>query len=862
MIDFNINTTSTVNKVNAKVELYEGSTLVETCTCNDRLQDFTVERIGLNNKFFGFGIVHKLSVVLIDLERSLTITKDSSFKVYFGYGAFISPYPTFYVAEATRDETTNAISIVAYDKLYAANEATINDLALEAPYTVRDVTQACGAKLGIAETRCGKNLWNNNSDALITEAYGANITKTTTGFIFERYESGGAKRVSLPIAVKAGETYTFSAVAEQGANFYIRQGSESGTILSSASSDANFLTYTFTENMTAYFSIVILENITTIEVSNIQIEKSAIRTPYEPYLAAFDTSYSSGANFEGTEACREVLNAIAEVTQTIYFLNKDEALMFKRLDRGGAPVHTITKDDYYELDSGETRVLAAITNTNELGDSTSVEVDGITGVVQYVRNNPFWELREDIQLLLAHAGSAIGGIAATPFYCDWDGNFLLEVGDKIALTAEDNSTITSYLLYDTIRYDGILAEATQFVHDGKDETASNPLSLGDALKQTYAKVDKQNKQIQLVVSESAENKSKITSLTQDVNGIKLAIESLEDATIGDFTELTTRVAALELSDTEIKASVEENKTTVEAVEKDLEAVETDLGTTAATLGALQGTVETHTTKIGTLTTTTNSISGRVSSVETRTTTLEASVDTLGENVQNNNSTITNHTERIGALEITNESITASVSTLNSKTSVLETDLQALDGAVTEQGESIDNLGSSVMTNTENIAALQIRENEISASVSSLEEKTETQIDGLETNYTSLEEKVSAKITKNDLTIAIEAERVRGADKVRTSTGFTFNDSGLTIDQSGSKTSTNINSDGMVIYDGAIRKNEKDEITNEKLLEANHKGVKAKDLHATTYLLIGANTYFADYQAEDGEDRAGCFWYGL
>ena len=50
---------SAVNKVNAKVELYNGSTLVTTCTCNDRLQDFTVESVGQNNKFFGFGIIHK-----------------------------------------------------------------------------------------------------------------------------------------------------------------------------------------------------------------------------------------------------------------------------------------------------------------------------------------------------------------------------------------------------------------------------------------------------------------------------------------------------------------------------------------------------------------------------------------------------------------------------------------------------------------------------------------------------------------------------------------------------------------------------------------------------------------------------------
>ena len=674
MIDFNINNTSPTARLNAKVELYEGSTLVETCTCNDRLQEIVVERIGLNNKFFGFGIIHKLSVKLIDLERNLTVTKNNSLKVYFGYDTFISPYPTFYVAEVTRDESTNTITVVAYDKLYSANEHTVSEVT--APYTLHEFVAAAVPLLGVANV------------------------------VFE------------------------------GVN----------------------------------------DN-------------------------AFSTNYPTGGNFEGTENYREALNAAAEATQTIYFLNNNEQLVFKRLDRGGSPVLTITKNDYYELDSGETRVLAAITNTNELGDSTSVEVDGITGVVQYVRNNPFWELREDIQLLLAHAGSAIGGIAATPFYCDWDGNFLLEVGDKIALTAEDNSIITSYVLYDTIRYDGILAEATQFIHDGTEETASNPLSLGEALKQTYAKVDKQNKTIELVASETASNSANIASMKIDVDGIKLAIESLEDATLGDFTDLTKRIAALELSDTEIKASVQETTQTVEAIEGDIESLTTELGTTEATLGALQGTVSTHTTKISELTTTANSINAQVSSLESKTTTIEG-------------------------------------------------DLQTLDDSINTLGENVMDNNETIAINKENIAALQIATDGISASVSSFTETTQTQLDNLEENYQSLREEVSLKITKDDLNIAIEKERANGAESVKTSTGFTFNENGLTIEKSDSNLSTNIDENGLSVYK-----------YNEEVLTADNEGVKAQNLHATTYLIIGANTYIKDFTDNNGNNRAGCFWNG-
>ena len=44
--------------------------------------------------------------------------------------------------------------------------------------------------------------------------------------------------------------------------------------------------------------------------------------------------------------------------------------------------------------------------------------------------------------------------------------------------------------------------------------------------------------------------------------------------------------------------------------------------------------------------------------------------------------------------------------------------------------------------------------------------------------------------------------------------------------------------------------------NEEVLTANNIGVDAKNLHATTYLIIGSNSRFEDYGS-----RTGCFWIG-
>ena len=48
--------TSKVRKIKAKVELYDGSTLVDTYYSNKKIKSFTIERIGDESKFFGYGI--------------------------------------------------------------------------------------------------------------------------------------------------------------------------------------------------------------------------------------------------------------------------------------------------------------------------------------------------------------------------------------------------------------------------------------------------------------------------------------------------------------------------------------------------------------------------------------------------------------------------------------------------------------------------------------------------------------------------------------------------------------------------------------------------------------------------------------
>ena len=248
-----------------------------------------------------------------------------------------------------------------------------------------------------------------------------------------------------------------------------------------------------------------------------------------PSLDVFNISYADGANLEGTESLYDLLTAAAEATQTIFYMNGSNTLVFKRLDISGDAALTITKEDYITLDSGDNRRLQTICSATELGDNVSASTTQI-GTTQYVRDNPFWDLREDINTLVDNALAAVGNMTINQFSCEWRGNPLLDPGDKIALTTKDNQTVISYLLNDTLTFDGSLSQKSEWNYEDSEEDESNPSDLGEVLKQTYARVDKANKQVNILVSQVETNKSNISSLQLNTESISATVESLEATT--------------------------------------------------------------------------------------------------------------------------------------------------------------------------------------------------------------------------------------------------------------------------------------------------------------------------------------------
>lgn len=271
--------------------------------------------------------------------------------------------------------------------------------------------------------------------------------------------------------------------------------------------------------------------------------------------SSFSTSYADGANFEATATIRNVLDAAAEATQTIYYIDRNNRLTFRRLNIDGEADLVIDKANYITLDSKTNRKLATITHTTELGDNVTVSAT-FNGSTQYIRDNGFWTLREDIATLLDNALIAAGGLTINQFNCSWRGNGLLEIGDKLGLITKDNQTVYSYLLNDTITYDGGITEKTEWSYTDSEGTAANSNNLGEALYQTFARVDKANKQIDIVASENNANSQEIASLKINTDSITQTVTATKEELDNALTDFSNDIADMSTQIQQTKDSID------------------------------------------------------------------------------------------------------------------------------------------------------------------------------------------------------------------------------------------------------------------------------------------------------------------
>lgn len=544
--------------VKAKAELYKNGALAGTYTQSDAIKSIEIQRIGEESKFFGLGVTHKAIIKLVDKTRVINVVEGDYFKINLGVvlpddSIEYASFPKTFVSEVKRDENTNELSITAYCVLNDAKELIVNDLELTAPYTIGDVVAAIGDKLG-ASGVCLCDIPATLSDNILP--YYSGNTFTSNGITFTK-NSDNSITINGTNNGNNNSVYFFVDQRTSGESLTLDVGS---TYKASYFEDENIM-FVFYDG-TYYRSkdgqeFIATENEHIYQQVYIQIPKGNTKTfdnvtiypSLQKEITLFDLEYPEGANFDGAEKLYEILTAAAEVTQTIYYVNGNDDLVFKRLDYNGSAVGTVDKNRYFNLDSSGFRLLQTIMSATELGDNVSVSIQD-DGEIQYVRDNPFWELRDDIDTLVNNALAVAGGAEIYQFNCEWRGDMSFEPGDKIAFVTKDNKKITSYLINDTITFNGGLKEKTEWNYIEQETVSSNPTSLGEALKQTFARVDKANKEIELLASETTANTNAISSMRLNTDSILASVQAIEKTTQeglnsvhNDVNELSKKVEA-------------------------------------------------------------------------------------------------------------------------------------------------------------------------------------------------------------------------------------------------------------------------------------------------------------------------------
>lgn len=134
-------------------------------------------------------------------------------------------------------------------------------------------------------------------------------------------------------------------------------------------------------------------------------------------------------------------------------------------------------------------------------------------------------------------------------------------------------------------------------------------------------------------------------------------------------------------------------------------------------------------------------------------------------------------------------------------------------------------------------------------------KTKALDDGLSSLETLVKNTTTDTYTKTEINEIISGTSPDGTvvSSVKTTAG-TLDKDGLTIEQTDADTKTNINANGMIIYDatGGVQ---------DALLTVNKDGVIAKNIRVNTYLNIGQHSRIEDYTSPDYVEGTGIFWIG-
>ena len=163
---------------------------------------------------------------------------------------------------------------------------------------------------------------------------------------------------------------------------------------------------------------------------------------------------------------------------------------------------------------------------------------------------------------------------------------------------------------------------------------------------------------------------------------------------------------------------------------------------------------------------------------------------------------------------------------------------------TDWAPAPEDVSAEIVYKSKEQAELVLSESEISWRVDNFETWYKDADDRIKT----IEKNAMLNLTPEELELRFKKVEVDSASSVTTEAGYTFDDTGLCISDSGSTIKNLLNNTGMYVTDNSSS----EEID---ILTANTEGVNAYNLTARQYLIVGNHARFENYET----NRTACFW---
>ena len=164
--------------------------------------------------------------------------------------------------------------------------------------------------------------------------------------------------------------------------------------------------------------------------------------------------------------------------------------------------------------------------------------------------------------------------------------------------------------------------------------------------------------------------------------------------------------------------------------------------------------------------------------------------------------------------------------------------KALSGKIMNLQTTVEGLRAENQDADGRLASLAMDVESITSEVS----RQQTALSGVKTQMTAVEQTAQA------LQLKIKTLDEEGAQRVKTETGFTFDETGLTISKEGTRMENLLNETGMFV-----------KRSGEVILKADQEGVTAVDVTVGNYLIVGDHARFEDYSSAVDGKRTACFW---